>query len=99
MPQSSPNMSQSLSTMPPSSSMPHSTPVDTESISSQINSSLSASVLPPQVPVRSPHKSNLLTGAYDTMAGQPQQQRPLSDLSMMSDFSSFTQCDNASITT
>jgi len=99
MPQSSPNMSQSLSTMPPSSSMPHSTPVDTESISAQINSSLSASVLPPQVPVRSPHKSNLLTGVYDTMPGQPQHQRPISDLSMMSDFSSFTQCDNASVTT
>merc|ERR1711970_984083 len=99
MPQSSPNMSQSLSTIPPSSSMPHSTPVDTESISAQINSSLSASVFPPQVPVRSPHKSNLLTGVYDTMPGQPQHQRPISDLSMMSDFSSFTQCDNASVTT
>merc|ERR1712013_211400 len=93
MPQSSPNMSQSLS------SMPHSTPVDTESISAQINSSHSASVLPPQVPIRSPHKSNLLTGVYDTMPGQPQHQRPISDLSMMSDFSSFTQCDNASVTT
>jgi Rel/ankyrin family protein len=94
------NLPSNLTTSTPSSSsMPQSTPVDTESISEQINSSHAASVLPPQVPVRSPHKSNLLTGAYDTMAGQPQQQRPLSDMSMMSDFSSFTQCDNASITT
>jgi len=87
------------STPSSSSTIPLATPVDTESISAQISSSHSASVLPPQVPVRSPHKSNLLTGVYDTMAGHPQHQRPMSDLSMMSDFSSFTQCDNASVTT
>jgi len=93
------NMPPILTSTPSSSSMPQSTPVDTESISAQINSSHAQSVLPPQVPVRSPHKSNLLTGVYDTMAGHPQHQRPISDLSMMSDYSSFTQCDNASITT
>lgn len=106
-------------------SMTQSTPVDTESISAQINVSpaqinvspaqinVSAaqinvsqpqvqSLLPPQVPVRSPHRSNLLTGVYDTMPGNPNNQtpqRPMSDISMMSDISSFTQCDNASITT
>merc|ERR1712106_624770 len=93
------NMPPIFTSTPSSSSMPQSMPVDTESISAQINSSHAQSVLPPQVPVRSPHKSNLLTGVYDTMAGHPQHQRPISDLSMMSDYSSFTQCDNASITT
>eukprot|EP00092_Neocalanus_flemingeri_P005309 GFUD01005717.1.p1 GENE.GFUD01005717.1~~GFUD01005717.1.p1 ORF type:complete len:913 (-),score=220.83 GFUD01005717.1:325-3063(-) len=80
-------------------SMPQSTPVDTESISAQINASQAQSVLPPQVPIRSPHRSNLLTGVYDTMPGHPNHQRPMSDASIMSDYSSFTQCDNASITT
>jgi len=79
--------------------LPQSTPVDTESISAQINASQAQSLLPPQVPIRSPHKSNLLTGVYDTMPGHQQNQRPISDLSMMSDYSSFTQCDNVSITT
>merc|ERR1719483_460796 len=79
--------------------LPQSTPVDTESISAQINASQAQSLLPPQVPIRSPHKSNLLTGVYDTMPGHQQNQRPISDLSMMSDYSSFTQCDNISITT
>merc|ERR1719430_2800297 len=42
---------------------------------------------PPQVPVRSPLRSSLLTGVYDPM---PTPNRPISDLSIMSDFSTLT---------
>merc|ERR1712012_490217 len=52
---------------------------------------------PPQVPVRSPMRSSILTGVYDPM---PAPQRPISDLSIMSDFSTLTGGgDNISITT
>ena len=52
---------------------------------------------PPQVPVRSPMRSSILTGVYDPM---PAPQRPISDLSIMSDFSTLTGGgDNISIAT
>jgi len=52
---------------------------------------------PPQVPVRSPLRSSLLTGVYDPM---PTPNRPISDLSIMSDFSTITGGgDNISIAT
>ena len=52
---------------------------------------------PPQVPVRSPLRSSLLTGVYDPM---PTPNRPISDLSIMSDFSTLTGGgDNISIAT
>ena len=52
---------------------------------------------PPQVPVRSPLRSSLLTGVYDPM---PTPHRPISDLSIMSDFSTLTGGgDNMSVTT
>ena len=51
--------------------------------------------LPPQVPVRSPLRSSLLTGVYDPMPHH----RPVSDLSIMSDFSTMNGGDTASITT
>ena len=50
---------------------------------------------PPQVPVRSPLRSSLLTGVYDPM---PTPHRPISDLSIMSDFSTGGG-DNMSVTT
>merc|ERR1712130_1002700 len=51
----------------------------------------------PQVPVRSPLRSSLLTGVYDPM---PTPNRPISDLSIMSDFSTLTGGgDNISIAT
>jgi len=105
MPSSSPQ--QFFSNMPTNSSTPpsliptlsQSTPVDTESISAQLNITQAQSLLPPQVPVRAPLKSNLLTGVYDTLPGHPATERPMSDISMMSDYSALTQCDNASIAT
>jgi len=52
---------------------------------------------PPQVPVRSPMRSSILTGVYDPM---PAPHRPISDLSIMSDFSTLTGGgDNISIAT
>merc|ERR1711953_415171 len=52
---------------------------------------------PPQVPVRSPMRSSILTGVYDPM---PTPNRPISDLSIMSDFSTLTGGgDNISIAT
>ena len=50
---------------------------------------------PPQVPNRSPLRSSLLTGVYDPLP----QQRPISELSLMSDFSTMTGGDNISVTT
>ena len=51
----------------------------------------------PQVPVRSPLRSSLFTGVYDPM---PTPNRPISDLSIMSDFSTLTGGgDNISIAT
>merc|ERR1719367_524845 len=51
----------------------------------------------PQVPVRSPLRSSILTGVYDPM---PTPNRPISDLSIMSDFSTLTGGgDNISIAT
>ena len=50
---------------------------------------------PPQVPMRSPLRSSLLTGVYDPIPHK----RPVSDLSIMSDFSALTGGDNISIAT
>jgi flagellar biosynthesis GTPase FlhF len=50
---------------------------------------------PPQVPVRSPLRSSLLTGVYDPLPHH----RPISDLSLISDFSTTTGGDTASVMT
>ena len=85
----SPRLSQNL--MNPVLSMPSSS-LPSSSMGAGISAGNAGAA--PKVPVRSPHKSSLL---QSNMPSVPSRQvRPVSDLSMMSD---FTQCDTASVTT